>query len=215
MNSSVDTYLNEGCGRCPMHRTPQCKVHAWKEELMELRRIVLECGLEEEVKWSQPCYTFQGKNILIVTAFKAFASISFFKGALLRDNHQILQKPGDNSQAVRYLRFSDVERIQELEIVVKSYVMEAIELQKTEAKVPLKKEPEPIPMELAMKFDEAPAFKVAFEKLTKGRQRGYILHFSQPKQSKTRKARIEKCVSKILEGKGLHDDYKRMKRFSK
>lgn len=205
MNHKVDLYLEEGCGRCSLYRTPQCKVHNWTEELKHLRRIVLECGLDEEYKWSQPCYMYQKRNILLITAFRGFASIAFFKGALMADPDGILVAPGANSQSARQLRFTDVKRIIEMEPVIKAYIYEAIEVEKMGMKVNFKKKPASIPEELQKKFDEIPELKSAFESLTPGRQRGYILHFSQPKQSKTRESRIEKSLVKIFNGKGIND----------
>jgi uncharacterized protein YdeI (YjbR/CyaY-like superfamily) len=212
MNPKIDNYLTEGCGRCPLGGTPDCKVHQWTEELKKLRTIVLNCGLTEELKWGVPCYTLQNKNVVLVTAFKEFCALSFFKGSLLSDANRILEKPGENSQATRLIKFTSVQEIVELETVLKAYVLEAIEVEKAGLKVDFKKNPEPIPEELQQKLDEDPFFKTAFEALTPGRQRGYILHFSQPKQSKTRVARIEKCIPKILNGEGLHDQYKSMKK---
>jgi len=205
MNHQVDLYLEQGCGRCSFFQTPHCKVHRWPGELKQLRRIVLECGLKEEFKWSQPCYTYQNKNIVLVTAFREYAAVAFFKGALLKDPYHILVAPGNNSQATRQARFTEVKDILEMEPVLKAYIDEAIDLEKAGLTVNFKKNPEPIPVELQQKFAEIPILRSAFEALTPGRQRGYILHFSQPKQSKTRMSRIEKCAEKILNGKGLND----------
>jgi uncharacterized protein YdeI (YjbR/CyaY-like superfamily) len=205
MNPKVDLYLEEGCGRCSLYQTPQCKVHPWKEELRYLRRIVLECGLTEEVKWGVPCYTFQESNVLLISAFKNYCSISFFKGSLLNDPKGILEKPGKNTQAGRLIKFTNTEKVREIETDIRSCVFEAIEIEKAGQKVNFRKNPEPIPEELLQKFEELPALKAAFEALTPGRQRGYILHFSQPKQSKTRESRIKKCIEKIMNGKGFHD----------
>ncbi len=205
MNPKVDIYLIDGCGRCKLYQTPQCKVRSWTEELKQLRRIVLDCGLEEEFKWSQPCYTFRNKNILLVTAFKEFAALALFKGALLKDSHNILVAPGESSQAVRQVRVTSVHDIIEMEPILRAYIQEAIEVEKSGLKVNFKKNPEPLPEELKGKFVELPDLKLAFEALTAGRQRGYILHFSQPKQSKTKVSRIEKCITRILNGKGLTD----------
>ncbi|NJB72257.1 uncharacterized protein YdeI (YjbR/CyaY-like superfamily) [Saonia flava] len=205
MNHKVDIYLEEGCGRCSLYRTPECKVHTWQEELKLLRKIVLDCGLQEEYKWSQPCYTYKNGNILLVTAFKEYATIAFFKGSLLKDSHDILTAPGENSQAVRQARFTNVKDIIKIEPILKSYIYEALEVEKSGLKVTFKKNPEPLPEELEGKFSELPEFKSAFEALTPGRKRGYILHFSQPKQSKTRESRIEKNIERILNGKGFHD----------
>ncbi len=205
MKPTVDTYLMEGCGRCPMWRTPKCKVNTWKDELKLLRKIVLDCGLTEELKWSQPCYTFQKSNILIMAAFKEYCALAFFKGTLLKDTKDILVSPGKSSQAVRQLRFTNLNEIIELESIIKSYIYESIEVEKAGLKVQFKKKPEPIPEELQLALNKNPSFKLAFKSLTSGRQRGYIIHFSQPKQSKTRLARIEKYKQKILDGKGFFD----------
>jgi len=205
MTSKVDTYLLEGCGRCAFYQTAQCKVHTWTEELIQLRRIVLESGLKEEYKWSQPCYTQDGGNVLIVTAFKEFASLAFFKGVLLKDTKHILVAPGENSQASRQLRFTSTQAILAMEATIKTYIAAAIAIEKAGTKVPFKKQPEAIPEELKSFLDENPAVKKAFQSLTPVRQRGYILHFSQPKQSATRISRIEKNIQKILDGKGFHD----------
>ena len=205
MNPKVDLYLEEGCGRCSLHRTPQCKVQSFPEELLQLRRIALECGLTEEFKWSQPCYTIEGKNVLLVTAFKEYTCIAFFKGSLLKDPFKMLTSPGKDSQSTRQIRITNVEDVLEKEDVIKSYIFEAIENEKKGLKIAFKKEPEPIPEELKDIFNLENEFKIAFENLTPGRQRGYMLFFSAPKQSKTRISRIEKCRPDILRGKGLHD----------
>lgn len=207
MNKTVDNYLIEGCGRCPLGGTPNCKVHNWIPELELLRRLVQECGLQEESKWGVPCYTFQHKNVLLVSAFKEYCAISFFKGALLSDTHGILEKPGENSQAARLIKFADPTKIKKMEAVLKTYIHEAIEIERLGLKVNFKKNPEPIPEELERKFEEDPILKTAFEELTPGRQRSYVLYFSAPKQSKTRESRIEKSIGKILNGEGLHDKY--------
>lgn len=206
MDPKVDKFLNDGCGRCKFYMTPQCKVHTWTNELVQLRRIVLDCGLNEEFKWSQPCYTFKNKNILLVTAMKEYAAIAFFKGALLKDTEGILIAPGANSQTTRQIRFTNVKDILKLETVLKAYIFEAIETEKAGLKVNFKKTSEyTIPEELQNKFKELPELKTAFEALTPGRQRGYILYFSQPKQPKTRETRIEKYIPMILIGKGFND----------
>lgn len=204
-NGKIDQYLVEGCMRCSLGGTPQCKVHKWEKELIKLRSILLECGLTEELKWSQPCYTFQGKNILILSAFKEYCALNFFKGSLIKDKSKLLTKAGENSQAARQMRFTSISYINKIESEIKAYLYEAIEIEKLGLKVETKKNPEPIPEELKVKFIEMPYFKKAFETLTLGRQRGYIIHFSQPKQSKTRTSRIEKYIPKILDGKGFYD----------
>lgn len=205
MNPHVDQYLIHGCGRCAYYKTPKCKVHFWSEELIQLRRIVLECGLEEEYKWSQPCYTVNGKNVLVVTAFKDYACISFFKGGLLKDPHGILITPGNNSQAFRQLRHTDSQEIIEQEAIIKEYVRAAVEIEKAGKKVEFKKQPEVVPEELKLAFKDDPDFKKAFESLTPGRQRGYLIYFNGAKQSATRASRIDKCRTKIIERKGLNE----------
>lgn len=206
MNPGVDHYLAEGCGRCPLGGTPQCKVHTWPAVLATLRTILLASELTEEVKWKVPCYTVQGSNVLILSAFKEYCSVSFFKGALLTDPHQILEKPGENSQAARLLRFTDVQQVVALEPIIKAYIAEAIAVEKAALTVAFKTTAEfDIPEELVDQFDADPDFRAAFESLTPGRQRGYLLHFAAPKQAKTRAARIEKYRAQILAGNGLHD----------
>lgn len=205
MTTSVETYLLEGCGRCPLGGTPQCKVHSWSEELVQLRRIILECGLTEEMKWGVPCYTYQGNNIFLLSAFKDNCSVSFFKGVLLEDAEGVLVAPGKNSQASRVFRFTSVQQVNEQEDLLKRYIFEAIEVEKAGLQVEFMKNPEPIPEELQAKLDEDPFFRAAFAALTPGRQRGYILHISGAKQSATRASRVEKHVSRIMEGKGIHD----------
>jgi uncharacterized protein YdeI (YjbR/CyaY-like superfamily) len=189
MNPKVDGYL--------------AKAKKWQEEMTKLRRISLDCGLTEELKWGKPCYTFQNSNVVIIQGFKEFCALLFCKGALLKDRHGILKKFG--WQAARRIPFTDVREIVEMEPILKAYIHEAIEAEKAGLKVNYKKKPEPIPEELQNKLDEIPALKTAFNALTPGRQRGYILHFSGAKQSKTRASRVKKCIPQILKGKGLND----------
>lgn len=205
MKSEVDLYLEEGCGRCSYYQTPQCKVHSFPNELRELRKIVLETELQEEYKWSQPCYVLGKKNVLIITAFKNYAAISFFKGSLLNDPEGLLVKPGESSQAGRFLKFTSVKEIRNQLPQIRDFINQAIEIERSGKKVEFKKNPEPVPAELKAKFKEMPDLKKAFEALTPGRQRGYIIHFSQPKKPETRISRIEKCIPKIMDGKGFHD----------
>lgn len=205
MNTSVESYFSDGCGRCPLGGTSRCKVHNWTEELKLLRSLIIDCGLEEESKWGVPTYTYHKNNVLILAAFNEYCSISFFKGALLSDDAKILEKPGKNTQAARLIKFTDVKEIPKLKSKIKAYIFEAIEVEKAGLKVEFEKNPQPIPEELLNKFEENPKVKSAFERLTPGRQRGYVLFFSAPKQSKTRISRIEKCIPKILSGIGLND----------
>lgn len=192
MNSKIDTYLS--------------KAKKWQEELEQLRKIVLSCQLTEELKWKQPCYMFQKSNIVIISGFKEYCAISFFKGALLNDTNSILKKPGENTQAARIIRFTSIEEIREMETIIKTYIYEAIEVEKAGLKVDFKESKTlDFPAELQQKLNEIPYFKTAFESLTPGKQRAYNLYFSSPKQSKTRLTRIEKYTQKILDGKGFYD----------
>src|SRR5881409_3893063 len=179
------------------------KAKKWKEEFERLRAIVLDCGLTEELKWGKPCYTFQKSNIVIIQGFKEFCALLFCKGALLTNPKGILKKFG--WQAARRIPFTNVREIVEMEPILNAYIHEAIEAEKAGLEVNFKKNPEPIPEELQNKLDEIPALKTAFDALTPGRQRAYILYFSAAKQSKTRESRVEKCMQQILNGKGLND----------
>ncbi|MFW9925505.1 MAG: YdeI family protein [Candidatus Thorarchaeota archaeon] len=182
------------------------KAKKWKEEFERLRTIVLDCGLTEELKWGKPCYTFQKRNIVLIHGFKEYCALLFFKGALLNDSNSILITQTENTQATRQIRFTSVREIVEMEPILKTYIHEAIEVEKAGLKVEFKKTTEyTIPEEFQSKLDEIPALKTAFDALTPGRQRAYILYFSQPKQSKTRESRIEKYMQQILDRKGLDD----------
>ncbi len=207
MNPQVDKYLNDGCMRCKYGGTPQCKVNNWREELEMLRQIVLETKLTEEIKWGVPVYTHKGKNIVTVNALKESANIGFFKGVLLEDKHKILQQQG-NLQSDRIIKFTNTKDIEKVKDLLKVYVLEAIAIEESGKKVEFKKNPEPIPHELIKAFEQDIVFKKAFYDLTPGRQRGYVIHFSQPKQSQTRIARIEKYKEQICNGIGLNDKYK-------
>lgn len=191
-NPKVDTFLSNARQR--------------QEEMKALREIMLDSPLTEELKWGKPCYTFQNSNILIIQGFKAYCAVLFFKGALLKDPKGILVKTGENTQAGRQIRFTDVRHIVKLKAVLKAYIREAIEVEKAGLKVHLKKPSDfIIPQEFQTQLNKTPALKSAFAALTPGRQRAYILYFSQAKQSSTRTSRVDKCLPRILEGKGLHD----------
>ena len=182
------------------------KAKKWQEELETLRTIVLDCNLNEELKWGQPCYTFQNGNVLIIHGFKEYCALLFFKGVLLKDTNGILIQQTEHVQATRQIRFTNLKEIIKLEPILKAYIYEAIEVERAGLKVKLKKTAEfKMPEELKKKLNKIPVFKKAFNALTPGRQRGYILYFSQAKQTKTREARIEKHMKQILSGKGLHD----------
>jgi uncharacterized protein YdeI (YjbR/CyaY-like superfamily) len=192
MNPEVDFYFT--------------KADKWQQELEQLRMIILDCGLTEELKWGCPCYTFQQSNIVLIHVFKEYCALLFFKGALLNNAHGILIQQTENVQAARQIRFTNVQEIVEMKPILKAYIFEAVEVEKAGLKVILKKTAEfAISEEFQHKLDVIPALKTAFEALTPGRQRAYMLHFSAPKQSKTRESRVEKYIPQILSGKGLDD----------
>jgi len=178
----------------------------WQEEFEKLRMIILDCGLTEELKWGVPCYTFEERNIVLIHGFKEYCALLFFKGALLKDAKSILIQQTKNVQAARQIRFTNVREIVKLKPILKAYIYEAIEVEKAGLKVSFKKTSDfIIPEEFQNKLDKIPSLKTAFYALTPGRQRAYIVYFSQPKQSKSRESRVEKCMRKILNGKGLND----------
>lgn len=178
----------------------------WPEELAKLRKILRSCELTEELKWGKPCYAWEGSNVVLIVPFKDTCALLFTKGALLKDPKGLLIKPGENTQSARQMRFTSAKEITKLESVVKAYVQEAVEVEKAGLEVTLIKSTElKFPAEFQNKLDRIPALKAAFTALTPGRQRAYYIYFSAPKQSKTREARVEKCMRSILEGKGLND----------
>lgn len=178
----------------------------WQKEQQELREIVLDCQLTEELKWGVPCYTFQNSNIVLIHAFKEYCALLFFKGALLRDTDEILIQQSKNVQAARQIRFTNPEEIIDLKAILKTYIYQAIEVEKAGLKVALKKTKEfEIAAEFQKKLEEDSKLETAFKALTPGRQRAYLLHFSSPKQAKTRESRIEKAIDQIFNGKGLND----------
>ena len=192
MNPKVDAYLG--------------KAKKWREEFKKLRMIILDCGLTEELKWGVPCYTFEKRNIVLIHGFKEYCALLFFKGALLSDAKGILIQQTKNVQAARQIRFTNFREIVRLKPILKAYIYEAIEVEKAGLKVNFKKTTEfKIPEEFQNKLDEIPALRTAFDALTPGRQRGYLLYFSAAKQAKTRESRIEKCMPQILNGNGLND----------
>jgi uncharacterized protein YdeI (YjbR/CyaY-like superfamily) len=202
----VDPYFIQGCMRCPLGATPACKVHNWAEVLQRLRALLHTTPLTETLKWSVPCYTYQGNNVLILSAFKGYCAVSFFKGSLLEDHAGHLHSPGEQSQASRLFKFTSIEQVHEMEALLLAYIDEAITLEKEGRKVAFKKPNDfTLPDELLQVFEQDVDFKMAFLALTPGRQRGYQLYFSSPKQPKTRLARIEKYRDWIMAGKGIHD----------
>ena len=179
----------------------------WREELKKLRAILLDSELTEEFKWYQPCYTFQGKNVIVISGMKEACAFAFFKGALLKDVHGVLTAPGKNSQSTRWIKFTSLREIAEMKSVLNAYIREAIAVEKSGVKLKLKKTSDlKFPYELQTMLDEFPDFKAAFEALTPGRQRAYIYHISGAKQSKTRESRVLNCMPQIMKGKGLLDE---------
>jgi uncharacterized protein YdeI (YjbR/CyaY-like superfamily) len=192
MNPKVDFYFN--------------KDRKWQKEIKKLRMIILACGLTEELKWGVPCYTHQKSNIVLIHVFKEYCAFLFFKGALLNDPQGILIQQTKNVQATRQIRFTNIREIVKMESVLKAYIFEAIEVEKAGLRVDYKKTEEfEIPEEFQKQLDKTTALKTAFDTLTPGRQKAYILYFSAPKQSKTRESRVEKCKRQILNGKGLNE----------
>jgi uncharacterized protein YdeI (YjbR/CyaY-like superfamily) len=182
------------------------KAKKWREEMERLRKIILGTELTEELKWGKPFYTVQGGNVLVIWGYKDHCALGFCKGALLKDADGILSNIGENTQAVRKIRFTSLREIVEMDATLQAYIQEAIEVEKAGLEVKYKETSEfTMPEELKNKLSEMPAFKKAFESLTPGRQRGYLLHFSAPKQSKTRESRIEKCMQRIFDGKGFDE----------
>ncbi|WP_395746047.1 DUF1801 domain-containing protein [Prosthecobacter sp.] len=191
MNPAIDAFISEA---------PQ-----WQPELKALRRIVLDCGLTEELKWGQPCYTHKGHNIIILGGFKAHCRLMFVNGSLLKDPQNLLQKPGEHTQAGRYIPFTSVKEIKALQPELTRLIHDAIANEKAGVKPEYKTTSEPFPEELETKLSKDPALEEAFTALTPGRRRAYLLHFNAAKQSATRASRIEACRPRILAGKGIHD----------
>lgn len=205
-NAAVDLYLQEGCGRCSLGGTPDCKVHIWPGELILLRQVVLAAGLTEELKWKVPCYTCQGKNIAIVSAFKGYAALSFFKGVLLEDPLGLLEKAGENSQSAMLMKFTSVAEIEHAIPEINRMILAAIEVEMTGKKPEMRQKNElEYPPELVDFLSLNPEVALAFEALTPGRKRGYCLQISSAKQPETRIKRIHKYVDTILQGKGWDD----------
>lgn len=193
MNAKVDWFFN--------------KAAQWQEEYGKLRMIILDCGLTEELKWGQPCYTYNKNNIVLIHGFKEYCALLFFKGVLMTDPANILIQQTEHVQVQRQARFTSLTEIIEQETILKNYILEAIKVEKAGLKIELKKTSDfPVPQEFQSKLDKIPTLKIAFEALTPGRQRGYLFYFSQPKRSETREARVEKYIPQILNGKGLDDE---------
>lgn len=193
-NPKVEEYVN--------------KAKRWQAEYKQLRAYALDCDLSEDIKWKHPCFMYEDSNIVLAHGFKEYCALLFMKGVLMKDPNGILVQQTANVQAARQIRFKNLEEIIEMEDIIKAYIKEAVEVEKSGAQVAFKKEEEfPVPEELDQKFAEMPALKEAFKKLTPGRQRAYLLYFAAPKQSKTRVARIDKYTDRILDGIGLNDRF--------
>lgn len=205
-NPAVNSYFIDGCGRCSKFATPACSVRKWDEILDHLRMMLQGTALKEELKWSHPCYTYSGKNVLLIGAFKDYASLNFVKGALVPDPHNLLTLPSENSQSSKQLRFVDLAFLIDNEQAILELINQAIEVEKAGKKVAFKSVDEyEMTEELTRVFQQDPQFEQAFKALTPGRQKGYLLFFAQAKQSKTRLDRIEKYYEHILAGKGMMD----------
>ena len=192
MNHKVDAFID--------------RARQWREEFELLREIALDCNLTEDLKWGQPCYAYQGANVVLMHGFKEYCALLFFKGALLSDPEGILVQQTENVQSARQIRFTSAKEIKKMTRVLKAYIFDAIEVEKAGLKVTFKKTEEfNMPDEFQTKLDKLPALKKAFEALTPGRQKGYLLYFSSAKQAKTRESRIEKYLQHILDGKGMED----------
>jgi uncharacterized protein YdeI (YjbR/CyaY-like superfamily) len=204
-NPLVDQFLVEGCMRCSLGATPACKVLLWTDILEFLRQLILETELQEERKWGVPTYTINGKNVVMLGVFKDSCVLSFIKGQFLPDPKGLLALPGPNSREGRILRFTQLNQAMELENDIRHFLQEAIQVERSGKKSETAPPPQVLPDELMQIFAEHAGLESAFFALTPGRQRGYLIHFSGAKQSPTRLSRIEKCIPKIFEGKGMMD----------
>jgi len=194
MNPTIAEFFSSGCGRCSLVGTPKCKVKTWNEELHELREIILMNDITEERKWGVACYTDNGKNIILLSALKDSATVSFLKGSLIDDVHGLLIAPGKNSQSARYMKFTSVKEIKKAKPIIVDYIKQAVEIERIGKKVAFKKEDDPIPEELSIAFKKQPELKATFYALTPGERRGYILHFNQAKLSAAWELKIQKCI---------------------
>lgn len=209
MTKSIDVFLADGCGRCSKFGTDDCSVRVFSEEISALRAIALSVFQEETIKWGSPCYSHNGKNVAMLFSFKDNCGFSFFKGPLLADTHKMLVAPSETAQTFRLLRFTKLSQIIEKQEEIRSYLFEALEIEKAGLKLQLKPPTEfPLPDELNIQFEQNPEFEAAFKSLTPGRQRNYLRHFNEAKQSATRTARIEKYKPFIFKGIGMDEAWK-------
>lgn len=205
MVKSVEEFLDKGCGRCQKFDSPECKAVLWKKDIALLRALLLEFPLVEESKWGMPCYSYDGKNIIMIVPAVDSIRLSFLQGVVMNDPENRLVAPGENSQFARYLTFENHNAVEGSITLIKTYIAEAIRVKEQNIPLPKTENSEPVPEELLVEFEENPELETAFWALTKGRQRGYLLHFNGAKQSQTRVNRIQKYKEKILSGKGFHD----------
>lgn len=204
-NSSVDSYLKDGCGRCDLYQTPQCKVLLWTDALVILREILNTSELEETMKWGSPCYTLNGKNVIMLGSFRDSCVLSFLKGSLLEDPEGVLQIPGPNSRIARVLRFRSADEVLSLRPQIVAFVEKAIKAERLGLKVVTEGGDDTLPEELQDRLDVDPDLKDAFEALTPGRKRSFAIYVLGAKHTDTRKTRVERCIPKILEGKGFNE----------
>lgn len=205
--TSAEEFIERGCGRCDRWNTPQCSVRLHAPIVEKLIDLMRSSGLREEIKWSTPCYTYDGKNIAIIGAFREYCVLSFFKGALLHDPNGILQKPGKNTQAARVIRLTDVHKVVENKSYLLGLIKQAIEIEKSGEKFHFEHKSTDTVVEFSEKLHSYPELRKAFENLSPGKQKAYLLYFAEPKTRETRLRRIEKCIPLILSGKGLYDKY--------
>jgi len=203
--TSADAYLRDGCGRCDRYQTAACKVHLWTDALKGLRTLLLDTGLVEEMKWGSPCYTLNGKNVVMLVSLRDCCALSFFKGAALSDEEGVLESPGASSRYLRQLKYRSFEEVTSRHQSTLELVQQAIALERAGVKVEVGEAREPMPAELEERLASDPALMSAFEALTPGRQRSHILHISGAKQAETRERRVEKCAPVIFAGKGFNE----------
>ena len=204
-NTSVDSFLQNGCGRCELYQTPQCKVHRWTTELQMLRELVRQTELVEEMKWGSPCYTLNGRNVLMLAALRDFCAISFLNGAALVDERGLLQSPGPNSRYARYLTFTSISQISQSQLQIAELVEQAIQFARSGARFSPPADERPLPDELVARLESDPQLQQAFDALTPGRQRSHLIYIDQAKSTDARERRVERCVPRILLGKGFNE----------
>jgi uncharacterized protein YdeI (YjbR/CyaY-like superfamily) len=203
--TSVDAYLKDGCGRCEHYQTPACKVHLWTGALVALRALVRASGLVEEMKWGSPCYTLEGKNVVMIVSFRDHCSLSFMKGQALVDDDGVLESAGPNSRFVRMVKFRSVADVDARRVTIVNLLSQAIALERAGTKVVVPVDDDPLPDELQARFDDDRALHEAFVALTPGRRRSHVLHIAGAKQTETRARRVERCATDILAGRGFNE----------